>query len=53
MRSGVIVFIVVGAWFLLSVLLAMAIGVCLRPRTRIVDGPTAYEPRVRRMARAA
>jgi hypothetical protein len=52
-NTGLVVLAVLSAWLLLSVLVGMAIGACLRPRTRITNAPGRFEPSIRQSARAA
>jgi hypothetical protein len=50
---GFVVALALGAWLLLSVLVGMVIGACLRPRTRITGEPGRLESGIRQPARAA
>ena len=50
---GWVIAIALGAWLLISVLVGMVIGACLRPRTRVTNGPGRFEPGLRQPARAA
>jgi hypothetical protein len=52
-NTGLVVAVALGAWLLLSVLVGMVIGACLRPRTRITGEPGRLESGIRRPARAA
>jgi hypothetical protein len=50
---GFLVVVSLGAWLLLSVLVGMVVGACLRPRTRVVGGPGQLEANIRQSVRAA
>ncbi len=48
-----VVLVVLGAWLLLSVLVGIAVGACLRPRTRIIGAPGRRESGLQHSVRAA
>lgn len=52
-NTGLVIMVALGAWLLVSVLVGMAIGACLRPRTRITGAPGRLESGLRQPARAA
>jgi hypothetical protein len=52
-NTSLVVVTALSAWLVLSVLVGMAIGACLRPRTRVVGEPGQLESSIRQPARAA
>ena len=52
-NTGMVVVLALGAWLFLSVLVGIAVGACLRPRTRITNAPGRFEPTIQQPARAA
>jgi Na+/H+-dicarboxylate symporter len=52
-NTGVVVVLALGTWLLVSVLVGIAVGACLRPRTRITGEPVRLESGMRQPARAA
>lgn len=52
-NTALLVVTALSAWLVLSVLVGMAIGACLRPRTRVIGEPGRRESGIRQPARAA
>jgi hypothetical protein len=52
-NTSLVVVTALSAWLVLSVLVGMAIGACLRPRTRVISEPARRESSIGQPARAA
>jgi hypothetical protein len=52
-NTALVVVTALSAWLLLSVLVGIAVGACLRPRTRVVGEPGRRESGIRQPVRAA
>jgi hypothetical protein len=52
-NTGLIIVAALGAWLLLSVLVGLMVGACLRPRTRIVGASAQRDTGSQTVVRAA